>query len=90
MTTPKAQKTDLWEHVKAMHRYRQRPGGAKPSWTLAKLQRWHAEQHHRYGSRSHFLVGVNLGPDQRPDGWYTGKGVVRIGGELGGESDGVD
>lgn len=45
------------------------------SWTMDQVARMHAEQHHRY-STNHYHKGVNLGPDARPRGWYTGEDAV--------------
>lgn len=65
-------KEALRQHVVDMHR---RPPGALSRYTMAELQRFHREQHHRYGT-DHGHAGPNRGPSQRPPGWSTGLDVV--------------
>ena len=66
-------KQKLREHLDRMHGTR---GLLLPQRsTLVQLQRWHANEHHRYHT-SHYHAGVNLGPDQRPDGWYSGADAI--------------
>ena len=60
----------LLSHIHNMHRRRPAQG-----WTMAQMAKWHADQHYRY-SPNHYHEGLNLGPDQRPEGWYTGEGAV--------------
>lgn len=43
--------------------------------TLAELQYWHRNEHHRYFC-NHYHEGSNTGPGDRPVGWYTGEGAV--------------
>lgn len=43
--------------------------------SMAWLVTWHMRQHHRYAT-NHTHAGPNLGPDQRPPGWYTGADPV--------------
>jgi hypothetical protein len=66
-------KQGLWAHIRELHSPRNHPPARA---TLAQLQRWHAEQHHRY-SPNHYHTGVNLGPSARPPGWYTGQDAVQ-------------
>lgn len=42
----------------------------------AKVARAHANDHFRFGSRTHHH-GPNAGPHARPEGWRDGSGVVR-------------
>lgn len=65
--------SELRSHVKAMHPRMVRSGLARKN---EDLSREHAREHHRYGG-SHRHEGSNLGSDERPPGWYTGKGVVQ-------------
>jgi hypothetical protein len=43
----------------------------------ARVARAHANEHHRYGSRTHHH-GPNYGPHARPPGWLTGGDVTLI------------
>jgi hypothetical protein len=63
---------DLREHVHRLH-----PPSAAGSlrMTMAQLADWHANEHFRYGSRTHHH-GPNAGPHARPAGWRDGSGVV--------------
>lgn len=76
----------LLAHVLGDHKYRRQgnvPAPRNP--TLVELQRWHRNEHYRYGSslshlHEHDNAGVLTGPDprggRRPSGWDTGERVV--------------
>lgn len=69
-------KQKLILHLDAFHsRPFRRRGPLSHTTTLAELQRWHAEQHHRYVV-NHDHLGPNRGPGIRPPGWKTGEGAV--------------
>jgi len=63
-------KQTLLMHIRSEHK---RQPSARL--TLAELQRWHAREHHQYYC-SHYHEGTNLGPNDRPAGWYTGEDAV--------------
>lgn len=64
---------NLRAHVDSLHGAAR--GRAPKRMTLARLSRWHADQHHRFGSASHHH-GPNPGPHDRPEGWLTGGNVT--------------
>ncbi len=66
-------KQALRAHIQEMHSPRNAPGERT---SYAKLQHWHADQHHRYWTSHHH--GPNPGPSARPPGWYTGADAVPI------------
>ena len=61
----------LRQHMKEMHSQLKLPR------SNADLMRLHQKQHHQY-RLSHFHEGVNLGPGDRPSGWKTGEGAIKI------------
>lgn len=63
----------LLNHIQGMH---SRLSHVNRKWTMAEMAKVHSNQHHRLSS-NHYHEGVNLGPDNRPPGWYTGEGAVR-------------
>lgn len=73
------EKQTLWAHIEAEHKGFT---GKPQHWTLADLQRWHSEQHHRYWTNHYHEfdnAGALAGPnttDRRPSGWKTGLGSV--------------
>lgn len=64
----------LRTHMREMHPLKGGRGLPKRNADLARL---HADMHYRR-SLSHYHAGVNLGPDQRPEGWATGEDAVVI------------
>jgi hypothetical protein len=75
MAARQTPKQALLTHILSMHGLgHPRPAG---HWTLERLRKWHAHTHHRF-SPNHFHAGPNLGPDQRPPGWYTGADAVLL------------
>jgi GNAT superfamily N-acetyltransferase len=64
-------KQTLVAHIDEMHRRISTKGK-----TLKELQTLHARDHHRSTTLSHYHEGLNLGAGDRPEGWYTGTGVV--------------
>jgi hypothetical protein len=65
----------LLAHIAELHTGRSQPA---LWWPYKRLASWHARQHHRYWT-NHYHEGPNLGPDQRPPGWYTGEGAIKKG-----------
>lgn len=62
--------TVLRKHVHDMHPH------VRMCRSNADLATAHARDHYRLGNINHYHKGPNLGPDQRPDGWYTGEDAV--------------
>lgn len=63
----------LVAHIRSMHR--RRPSNPE-AMTLLNLKAWHAGQHHRYTLSHHH--GPNIGPNDRPRGWFTGEDAVEV------------
>lgn len=65
------QKQTLLAHLRELHPSLYFPKSA----TFDQLWKIHRNAHHRY-STNHYHEGLNLGPEDRPEGWQTGEGVV--------------
>lgn len=63
-------KQKLRTHIVSVHR--RQPA---VSWTEQQMAAWHIKEHHQFAC-SHLHMGANLGPGDRPAGWYTGEDVV--------------
>lgn len=67
-------KQTLAAHIGEMHNAQR--GAHTTGMTYKEMQRWHADQHHRYYQNHHH--GPSRGPDDRPAGWRTGENAVPI------------